>query len=77
MLLHECTDYCAQEHEASKRTAVVEQPIEGKFDKVRTYVSTKAIGKVGFPYPATYHTKYSNLEQNMPFSDGNKTFKTK
>ena len=77
VLLHECTDYCAQEHEASKRTTVVEQPIEGKFDKVRTYVSTKAIGKVGFPYPATYHTKYSNLEQNMPFSDGNKTFKTK
>ena len=77
VLLHECTDYCLKEHKPSNKTEVVDSPLDGKFDKVRTYVDTKAIGKVGFPYPATYHTRYSNLEQNMSFSDGNKEFKTK
>ena len=76
MLLHECTDYCEKKHQLSLKTKVVEEPLEGKFDKVRTYVEC-GIGKVGFPYPATYHTKYSNLEQNMSFKDGNTDFKTK
>ena len=75
MLLHEVTDYCEKEHKPSNRTKVVSNGIEGRFDKTRIYVDTKAVGKVGFPYPATYHTKYSNPETNMSFSDGNLDFK--
>lgn len=74
MLLHECTDYCETKHEPSNKTEVVTQGLDGIFNDVRVYVDTKAIGKVGFPYPATYHNKYSHLEGNMSFSDGNLDF---
>ena len=77
MLLHEATDLCSTHHEVSNKTKVVTEGLEGKFNSTRIYVPTKAVGKVGFPYPATVHTKYSNLENNMSFSDGNLTFKTK
>lgn len=77
VLLHECTDYCLKEHKVSSSTDVVEKGLEGIFNDVRIYVDTKAVGKVGFPYPATYHTQYSHLEKNMSFSDGNLNFKNK
>jgi hypothetical protein len=77
MLLHEATDFCSTQHTPSSRTRISTKSLEGKFSKSRTYVDTKAVGKVGFPSPATYHSKYSNLEQNMSFSDSNKDFKTK
>ncbi len=75
-LLHEVTDLCEKENKVSTKTKVTDTPYS-YFKHSRTYIDTKAIGKVGFPTPATYNTKYNNLEQNMPFSDGNKDFKTK
>ncbi len=77
MLLHEVTDLCENQKEASSKTKITAEPLPNYFKHSRTYVDTKAIGKVGFPTEATYNTKYNNLEQNMPFSDGNKGFKTK
>lgn len=77
MLLHEMTDLCLENHEVSNNTEVLTKGLDGHFDKTRIYVDTKAVGKVGFPYPATYHTKYSSLENNMSFSDGNLSFKGK
>ncbi len=75
-LLHEATDLCEKEQTPSDKTKITTTPHK-YFKHIRTYINTKAIGKVGFPSPATYNTKYSNLEGNMSFSDGNKDFKTK
>lgn len=47
------------------------------FKDVRTYVACGNLGDTGFPYPATYNSKYHNLKENMPCSDGNIGFKTK
>lgn len=77
MLLHEATDFCSEKHEPSNKTRVSTTPLKGVFEHSRIYVDTKAIGRVGFPSYATYHTKYHDLEKNMPFSDGNLDFKTK
>ena len=77
MLLHEATDLCETDKKPSDRTNITEKPLSGHFEHTRTYVDTKAVGKVGFPSPATYHTKYSDLEKNMSFSDGNSDFKSK
>ena len=49
--------------------------IKKVYKNKRVYINTKAIGSVGFPYPATYHTKYNDLAKNMDFSDGNKNFR--
>ncbi len=76
MLLHEVTDLCQNKKEASAKSEVSSAPLPNYFLHSRTYVETKAIGEVGFPTPATYNTKYNSLEKNMPFSDGNKGFKT-
>lgn len=75
MLLHEATDLCNTNPKTSNKTKVSTTPIEGQFEHSRIYVDTKAIGKVGFPHPATYHTKHNDLTKNMSFSDGNKDFK--
>lgn len=78
MLLHEATDLCEKaDKKPSKHSEVKQGNINNYFSSSRIYVDTKAIGKVGFPAPATYHSKYSHLESNMSFSDGNKDFKTK
>ncbi len=77
MLLHEATDLCNEKQMASNKTKVSTTPLQGVFEHSRIYVDTKAIGRVGFPTYATYHTKYKNLEKNMSFSDGNSDFKTK
>ena len=76
-LLHEVTDLCETKPSISNLTSVSEIGIDEAFKKSRIYVDTKAIGKVGFPSPATYHTKYNHLENNMSFSDSNLGFKTK
>ncbi len=75
MLLHEATDFCSMDRTPSAKTKLSTTPLNGEFRHIRTYVDTKAVGKVGFPSPATYHTKYSSLEKNMSFSDGNTSFK--
>ncbi len=75
MLLHEVSDLCEKKKEASSRTSVSLKPLDKEFKHSRIYVDTKAIGKVGFPNPATYHTKYNKLTENMSFSDGNLGFK--
>lgn len=77
MLLHEVSDLVEKGIEPSSKTKISADPLPNYFLRTRTYVDTKAIGKVGFPTPATYNTKYCNLEQNMGFSDGNKGFKTR
>ena len=77
MLIHEATDFCAKNTTPSTKTNIQKEGIPQAFKKSRVYVDTKAIGRVGFPAPATYHTKYSRIEVNMPFSDGNTDFKTK
>lgn len=76
MLLHEMTDLTTKEHELTNTTSISNKKIDNYFKSSRTYIDTKAIGKVGFPTEATYNIKYNNLEQNMTFSDGNKNFKT-
>ncbi len=76
-LLHELADICVQNPKITAKTSIDDKPLDNYFLHSRTYVETKAIGKVGFPSEATYNTKYNNLEQNMPFSDGNTDFKTK
>lgn len=76
MLLHEMTDLTTKEHEITNTTSISNKKIDNYFKSSRTYIDTKAIGKVGFPTEATFNTKYNNLEQNMTFSDGNKNFKT-
>ncbi len=75
MLLHEVTDLCEKENTLSGNTLISDKPLVNYFNHSRTYVDTKAIGRVGFPTEATYNTKYNNLEQNMSFSDGNDGFK--
>ena len=77
VLLHEVTDLCQKETTPTDKTNVSNKALENYFRHSRTYVDTKAVGKVGFPTEATYNTKYNNLEQNMSFSDGNKDFKNK
>lgn len=74
MLLHEMTDLCNENKKPSDLTSVEIKNIEA-FKNKRSYVNTKAIGSVGFPAPATYHTKYNNLVRNMDFSDSNKNFR--
>lgn len=76
-LLHELADICSQNPKITAKTSIDDKPLDNYFLHSRTYVETKAIGKVGFPSEATYNTKYNNLEQNMSFSDGNSDFKTK
>lgn len=76
VLLHEVTDLCEKEQKVSENTKITSKTLPNYFKHSRTYVDTKAIGKVGFPSPATYNTKYNDLEQNMTFSDGNAGFKT-
>lgn len=77
MFLHEATDLCNEKHDAPNLTEVVREDKNHLFNAPRVYVDTKAIGKVGFPTYATYHTKYNNVLGNMKFSDGNLDFKTK
>jgi len=77
LLIHEATDLCAKDGVPSSRTTLKEEGIPEAFQHSRVYVETEAIGRVGFPSPATYHTRYSHPERNMPFSDGNKDFKGK
>ena len=77
MLLHEVSDLCEVKKDASGRTKVTNKSIKGEFNHSRIYVDTKAVGRVGFPAPATYHTKYCDLVKNMPFSDGNSDFQVK
>ena len=75
MLLHEMTDLCNDSHvNPSNKTSVIVRNLDA-FKNKRVYINTKAIGSVGFPYPATYHTKYNDLAKNMDFSDGNKNFR--
>ena len=74
MLLHEMTDLCKTDIKPSSKTSVEVKNIEA-FKNKRLYVNTKAIGSVGFPTPAIYHTKYNNPKVNMDFSDGNKNFR--
>lgn len=76
-LLHELADICVQNPKITAKTSIDDKPLDYYFLHSRTYVETKAVGKVGFPSEATYNTKYNNLEQNMSFSDGNSNFKTK
>ncbi len=76
MLLHEVSDFCEKKNVPSDRTKITDKPLAGQFEHIRTYVDTKAIGKVGFPSMATYHSKYLHPEKNMSFSDSNKDFKT-
>lgn len=75
MLLHEATDLCNKENHPSKLSKITNFQVPYQFDHSRTYVDTKAIGKVGFPSMATFNTKYPHLEENMSFSDGNLEFK--
>ena len=77
MLLHEISDLYEENPLPSNLTSISDLPKSEEFSASRTYVATKAIGKVGFPSPATHNTKYPDLEKNMSFSDGNKGFKTK
>lgn len=77
MLLHEATDFCEKNSTPSTNTSVQKEGIAEAFKKSRIYVETKAIGRVGFPSPAVYNSKYPHPEKNMSFSDGNKEFKTK
>ncbi len=75
MLLHEATDLIESGKEFDTKTVIEEKPLEGLFDHTRVYVDSAPIGKVGFPYPATYNSKYPDPFQNMGFSDGNEGFK--
>lgn len=75
MFLHEATDLCAKENKPSTLTKIIEEDEMNVFTAPRVYAETKAIGKVGFPSYATYHTKYNNTLENMSFSDGNVGFK--
>ena len=77
MLLHEVTDFCAKKPSISGTTSLRKEGIPEAFRHSRIYVPTKAVGRVGFPSPATYCTKYPHPEKNMGFSDGNSDFKTK
>lgn len=77
MLLHEVTDFCEKKPAVSKKTELLKEGIPQAFKHSRTYVLTKAVGRVGFPSPATYNTRYPDPEKNMGFSDGNTDFKTK
>ena len=77
MLLHEATDFCSEKKEPSNNTSIQYEGIDEAFKTSRIYVDTKAIGSVGFPSPAVYHTKYNKTINNMTFSDSNKDFKTK
>lgn len=72
--LHEMTDLCEKKEEPSNLTNIITTPIRESFNKIRVYVSTSSCGLVGFPHPATYHTKYNSLEKNMSFSDSNSGF---
>ncbi|MCR5786787.1 MAG: CoA transferase [Acholeplasmatales bacterium] len=76
MLLHEMTDLCAKKENPSEQTKVLTHGLSNAFNSSRIYVETKAIGTVGFPAPATYHTKYRHPEINMGFVDGRTGFKT-
>ncbi len=76
-LLHEVTDICAKNPKITAKTSVSDKSLDNYFLQSRTYVDTKAIGKAGFPAEATFNTKYSHLEENMTFSDGNKDFNSK
>lgn len=73
--LHECTDLCLASKDTAFENTVIETKDEtNQFTALRTYVDNNAIGKVGFPAPATFNTTYPNLVQNMSFLDGRKGF---
>ena len=73
--LHECSDYCMEsKNKPSDKTIIKYQDDTSKFNKVRIYIDSNAVGKVGFPSCATYNTSYPNMEQNMTFIDGKKDF---
>ncbi len=73
--LHECTDLCQETTEKDfNNSAVATTDETNKFTALRTYVDNNAIGKVGFPSPATYNTTYPDLVQNMNFLDGRSGF---
>ena len=76
LLLHEATDLCKKNPQVSDKTKVTTKALSNAFKNSRVYVETKAIGTVGFPSPATYHTKYRHPEINMGFCDGKNGFKT-
>lgn len=75
--LHEMTDLCENAKVTSSSTEIIYNDPNHVFNSPRVYVDTKAIGKVGFPTFAVYHSKYNNTLENMKFSDGNADFKTK
>ena len=75
VLLHEITDLCENKPSISNKTNIQKEGISEAFKKSRVYVLSPSIGYVGFPSPATYHTKYHDFEKNMVFSDSNKNFK--
>lgn len=77
VLLHEMTDLCLTKPEISNNTNISTKPILEAFNKSRVYIETNQYRKIGFPSPATYHTKYNKLEKNMSFSDSNLDFASK
>lgn len=77
MFLHEATDLCdKKDNNPSNKTEIVYDDKSHVFTVPRVYVDTKAIGKVGFPTYAIYHSKYNKTLDNMSFSDGNTDFKS-
>lgn len=74
--LHEATDLCAKESKTSTNTKL-QTKANPYFKDVRTYITSPSLGKIGFPYPATYNSKYNNLEVNMICSDENTGFECK
>lgn len=75
VFLHEATDMCANNQDEPK--IHIDNFLHESFNKPRVYVQTAALGKIGFPHPATYNTRYNNLVSNMDFSDGNQGFSKK
>ncbi len=76
MYLHECTDFCAKSKKPTKKTEISNISPEGAFDNMRVYVDDTSVGRVGFPAPATYNTKYKINVDNMKFHDGQNGFKS-
>lgn len=72
--LHEMSDLCNERQKSNGKTKVTNIKVKGQFEHIRTYVNTKAIGKVGFPSTCIYNSKYPDTVKNMSFSDGNNGF---
>lgn len=75
--LHEATDLCLNPKNTEFKNTTISLKGNFYFKDVRTYVACGNLGDIGFPYPATYNSKYHNLKENMPCFDGNIGFKTK